>query len=99
MFDPSDAGTELQDCADHEESANMTSSKETNEDSPPPIPWAQRMRIQMRRDGVSGPRLTERVASTHIGQLADCIGFHCDIVLLQLLLDFIDALRDIFCLK
>ena len=53
----------------------------------------------MRRDGVSGPRQTERVASTHLGQLADCIGFHCDIVLLQLLLDFIDALRDIFCLK
>ena len=33
MFDPSDAGTELQDCADDEESADMTSSKETNEDS------------------------------------------------------------------
>lgn len=53
----------------------------------------------MRRGAVSAPRLTERVAGTHIGQLADRIGFHCDIVLLQLLLDFINALRDIFCLK
>lgn len=33
VFDPSDAGAELHDCADHEESANMTSWKETNEDS------------------------------------------------------------------
>lgn len=36
---------------------------------------------------------------TYVGQLADCVCFHCDVVLLQLLLDFIDALRDILCLK
>lgn len=45
MFDPSDAGTELQDCADHEESANMTSSKETNEDS---IANAEEIKTQKR---------------------------------------------------
>lgn len=37
--------------------------------------------------------------STHIRQLADGICFDCDVVLLQLLLDFINALRDILCLK
>lgn len=36
---------------------------------------------------------------TYIRQLADCICFHCDVVLLQFLLDFIDALRDILCLR
>lgn len=36
---------------------------------------------------------------TYIGQLADCVCFYCNVVLLQLLLDFINALRDIFCLK
>lgn len=45
MFDPSVAGTELQDCADHEESANMTSSKETNEDS---IANAEEIKTQKR---------------------------------------------------
>lgn len=37
--------------------------------------------------------------STHVGQLADGVGFHRDVVLLQLLLDLINALRDVFCLK
>lgn len=36
---------------------------------------------------------------TYIRQLADCVCLHCDVVLLQFLLDFIDALRDILCLS
>lgn len=36
---------------------------------------------------------------TYIGQFADCVCLHCDVVLLQLLLDLIDALRDVFCLR
>lgn len=36
---------------------------------------------------------------TYIRQLADCVCLHCDVVLLQFLLDFIDALRDILCLR
>lgn len=45
------------------------------------------------------PRAPEPAGGTHVGQLADRIGLHCDVVLLQLLLDFIDALRDVFCLR
>lgn len=41
----------------------------------------------------------KRRLSTHIRQLADGVCFDCDVVLLQLLLDFINALRDILCLK
>lgn len=36
---------------------------------------------------------------TYIGQFADCVCLHRDVVLLQLLLDLIDALRDVFCLR
>lgn len=36
---------------------------------------------------------------TYIGQFADCVCLHCDVVLLQLLLDLVDALRDVFCLR
>lgn len=36
---------------------------------------------------------------TYIGQFADCICLHCDVVLLQLLLDLINALWDVFCLR
>lgn len=35
---------------------------------------------------------------TYIRQLADRVRLHRDVVLLQLLLDLIDALRDVFCL-
>lgn len=41
----------------------------------------------------------KRRLSTHIRQLADGVRFDCDVVLLQFLLDFINALRDILCLK
>lgn len=43
--------------------------------------------------------LSKQRCDTYICQLADCICFYCDIVLLQFLLDFINALRDILCLK
>lgn len=36
---------------------------------------------------------------THISKLANSICFHCNVILLQLLLDLIDALRDILGLK
>lgn len=36
---------------------------------------------------------------TYIGQFADCVRLHCDVVLLQLLLDLVDALGDVFCLR
>ena len=41
----------------------------------------------------------KRRLSTHIRQLADGVRFDCDVVLLQFLLDFINALRDVLCLK
>ena len=36
---------------------------------------------------------------TYICKFADCICFHCNVILLQLLLDLIDALGDVFCLR
>lgn len=32
---------------------------------------------------------------THVGELADSVGLHSDVVLLQLLLDLVNALRDV----
>lgn len=37
--------------------------------------------------------------SSYVGKFADGIGFHSNVVLLQLLFDFIDAGRDVFCLS
>lgn len=49
--------------------------------------------------GVGGAPPEQTVRGTYVGQLADCVGFYCNVVLLQLLLDFINALRDILCLR
>lgn len=49
--------------------------------------------------GLGGAPPEQTVRGTYVGQLADRVGFYCDVVLLQLLLDLINALRDILCLK
>lgn len=36
-----------------------------------------------------------QMAGTHVGELADSVGLHGDVVLLQLLLDLVDALGDV----
>lgn len=43
--------------------------------------------------------LSKQPCGTYIRQLTDRIRFHRDVVLLQFLFDFINALRDILCLK
>lgn len=50
----------------------------------------------------SNVRWTDRQAGrqahkggTHVGELADSVGLHSDVVLLQFLLDLVDALRDV----
>lgn len=45
------------------------------------------------RDGTVSQR------GTYICELADSICFHCNVILLQLLLDLIDALGDVLCLR
>lgn len=68
--------------------------------------WAEKWRDRWLDAGVDNStrdagqgHCAERRLSTHIRQLADGVCFDCDVVLLQLLLDFINALRDILCLK
>lgn len=53
----------------------------------------------MEGGGVTLRRAAQTVLSTYVGQLADCIRLYCNVVLLQLLLNFIDALGDVLCLK
>lgn len=43
--------------------------------------------------------MARRAEGTHIGELAHGIGLHGDVVLLQLLLDLINALGDILGLE
>lgn len=47
---------------------------------------------------MAGRRAGDR-GSTHVGELAHSVGLHSDVVLLQLLLDLVDALGDVLGLR